>query len=104
MSFALAAAFLGPNGERALDRARNRHDKAGMEQLESSERADADTVSIMMALGREAKEAARYLALSDDADRTKALHVAATTVRARTKDILAANKRDIDSSAFGNYI
>ncbi len=58
--------------------------------------------AVMNALGRQARAAARVLALSSDDDRARALRVAAATVRARAVDILAANGSDVaDARARG---
>ena len=70
-----------------------------MEQLKlveaESVAAEADIDAVMAALGRAARAAARALAASTDADRSAALRSAATSVRARADEILAANRRDI---------
>ncbi len=55
-------------------------------------------VAVMAALGRDARAAARVLALSPDEVRSRALRVAAASVRARAADILAANKRDLEEA------
>ena len=55
----------------------------------------ADVASVMAALGRAAREAARALASSSDLDRSTALRVAAASVRRRSGEILAANRRDL---------
>ncbi len=54
-----------------------------------------EIASVMRALGRRARAAARVLALSADDDRARALRVAAATIRARAADILAANRGDV---------
>ena len=65
-----------------------------MEQLKVVGGTQADIAAVMVALGRQARVAARHLALSSDADRRQALSVAAATLRRQTPDILAANQRD----------
>ena len=60
---------------------------------------DADIDAVMAALGRAARAAARALAASSDDDRSAALRGAAASVRARTDEILAANRRDLAEAA-----
>ncbi len=69
-----------------------------MEQLklvESESAVEINIDAVMAALGRDARNAARALAASADADRSAALRRAAASVRVRTDEILAANRRDI---------
>ena len=54
-----------------------------------------DLTIVMAALGREARAASRLLALASNADRTRVLHAAATTVRRRVAEIAAVNARDV---------
>ena len=62
----------------------------------------ADICAVMAALGRDARRAARTIALADDASRSGALLAAAQAVRRRSGDILAANRRDLaDATADG---
>ena len=68
-----------------------------MEQLKLV--TGGDIAVVMAALGRDARRAARALALSDDRDRSQALRLAAAAVRRRADDILAANARDIAEAA-----
>ena len=74
-----------------------------MEQLKLAEAEgmafEADIDAVMTALGRDARAAARALAASGDADRSAALRHAAASVRARTSEILAANRRDLAEAA-----
>jgi glutamate-5-semialdehyde dehydrogenase len=55
----------------------------------------------MMALGAAAREAARAVREADDATKTKALAAAATVIRARKSEILAANAKDIEAAKAG---
>jgi glutamate-5-semialdehyde dehydrogenase len=55
----------------------------------------------MMTIGAAAREAARAMREAGDADKTKALLVAAATIRSRAADILAANQADIDAAKAG---
>ncbi len=66
-----------------------------MEPLKIVAGVETDLQVVMSALGREARAAARGLALSTDAARSQVLTVAAATVRERARDILAANQRDV---------
>ena len=66
-----------------------------MEPLKIVAGVETDLQVVMSALGREARTAARGLALSTDAARSQVLTVAAATVRERARDILAANQRDV---------
>ena len=52
----------------------------------------------MMTIGAAAREAARAMREAGDQDKTKALLVAATTIRSRAADILAANKADVEAA------
>jgi len=65
-------------------------------------RAHADVETQMRLLGRAARKAARALALSSGATRNKALHEAASAIRAHCPQILAANAQDVaDAKARG---
>lgn len=71
-----------------------------MEQLKVVGGTDVETQvanvqAVMVGLGREARRAARQLALSSDADRSGALRLAAASVRGRAADIVAGNARDV---------
>ena len=66
-----------------------------MEQLKLVGGGETDIEMVMIALGHQARAAARTLALSSAADRSEALRVAAVTVRARVDEITAANLRDV---------
>jgi len=57
-----------------------------------------DIASIMDALGRRARAASAIVATAPAEARDKALRVAASTLRARTADILAANAMDMDAA------
>ena len=58
-----------------------------------------DTVAdVMRSLGAKARAAQREIALASTAAKNRALTTAATELRARTKDILAANARDLDAA------
>ena len=67
----------------------------GMEKLKIIADHAPDVVGVMTALGREARLAARGLALSSDADRSRALRTAASTVRSRAEEIATVNARDV---------
>lgn len=58
-----------------------------------------DIATIMDALGRRARAASAIVATAPADARNKALRVAASTLRARTADILAANAMDMDAAA-----
>ena len=66
-----------------------------MEPLKVVAGIETDLQVVMAALGREARAAARTLALSSDETRSQALRVAASAVRERMGEILAANARDV---------
>jgi len=57
-----------------------------------------DIAAIMDALGRRARAASAIVATAPAEARDKALRVAASTLRARTADILAANAMDMDAA------
>lgn len=57
-----------------------------------------DIASLMDALGRRARAASAIVATAPAEMRDKALRVAASTLRARTADILAANAMDMDAA------
>lgn len=57
-----------------------------------------DIATIMDALGRRARAASAIVATAPAEARDKALRVAASTLRARTADILAANAMDMDAA------
>jgi glutamate-5-semialdehyde dehydrogenase len=57
-----------------------------------------DIASIMDALGRRARAASAIVATAPAEARDKALRVAASTLRSRTADILAANAMDMDAA------
>lgn len=57
-----------------------------------------DIASVMDALGRRARDAAAIVAMAPAAARDQALRVAASTLRARMADILAANALDMDAA------
>jgi len=56
------------------------------------------TADLMMRLGREARAAARIVALADAETKSRALRAAARLMTARTPEILAANTRDLDAA------
>ena len=58
-------------------------------------RAHSDVETQMRLLGRAARQAARALALSSGPTRDKALHAAASAIRAHMSEILAANAQDV---------
>ncbi len=70
-------------------------DKARMEQLKIAAGRETDIEVVMRALGRDARKAARLLALAGDAARSRALVVAAERVRERVGAIVSANERDV---------
>ena len=55
----------------------------------------------MAAIGAAARDAARAMREASDAAKTKALTVAASAIRARAHDILAANAADLDAAKAG---
>lgn len=57
-----------------------------------------DIASVMDALGRRARDAAGIVAMAPAAARDQALRMAASTLRARMADILAANALDMDAA------
>ncbi len=59
----------------------------------------SDVAAMMDALGRDARDAAQALAQMDAAQKTRALHAAAVSVRAQAGAILAANKKDMDAAS-----
>jgi glutamate-5-semialdehyde dehydrogenase len=60
-----------------------------------------DIVAVMAAIGRQAKAAARVLALAPSAQKNAALAAMASAVRGASADILAANARDIADAKGG---
>jgi glutamate-5-semialdehyde dehydrogenase len=66
-----------------------------MDPLKIIAGGDTDVESVMNRLGREARQAARALALASDADRSRALRVAAAAIRDRAAEIATANARDV---------
>ena len=54
--------------------------------------------ALMAALGRDARQAARAVALSSREVKDKALRAAASAMRARTADIIAANQKDMQAA------
>ena len=54
--------------------------------------------ALMAALGRDARQAARAVALSSREVKDKALRAAAAAMRARTADIIAANEKDMQAA------
>ncbi len=58
--------------------------------------------SEMIAVGAAARDAARAVREADDATKTKALMQAASAIRARKSEILAANVRDLDAAKANN--
>ena len=55
----------------------------------------ADIAALMREIGRQAKQAARVLALAPAAQKDRALTAMAEAIRSGTRDILAANAEDI---------
>ncbi len=72
-----------------------------MHQSNRAAIAATEVVDVMAALGRQARAAGRALALSADADRSRALRAAAAAMREGTRDILAANAEDLDEARVG---
>ena len=66
-----------------------------MDNLKLVDSAEHSLAGVMAGLGRDARRAARALALADDCSRSQALRAAAAAVRRRRDDILAANARDL---------
>ena len=54
--------------------------------------------ALMTALGRDARQAARAVALASRDVKDKALRAAAAAMRARSVDIIAANKKDMQAA------
>jgi len=59
---------------------------------------DGDTTALMLRLGREARAAARRVALAPAADRNAALRAMARRLRERSDAILAANRDDVSEA------
>ncbi len=70
-----------------------------MEKLKLVAGEKAGIGAVMTSLGRDARHAARALALSDDRDRSRALKAAADVIRRRAPDIVAANQHDVAAAA-----
>jgi glutamate-5-semialdehyde dehydrogenase len=58
----------------------------------------ADAIGVMVAIGLAARKVAHALSLASTETKNRALRYAAVTIRAREKDILAANARDISTA------
>jgi glutamate-5-semialdehyde dehydrogenase len=71
-----------------------------MESLKTIEEAhrEADTAEVMTDIGRAARAAAHALSLASTETKNRVLRHAAATIRARARDILAANGRDMASA------
>ena len=71
-----------------------------MENLKTIEdgHREADTAEVMADIGRAARTAAHALSLASTETKNRALRAAAATIRARERDILAANARDMASA------
>lgn len=61
-----------------------------------------DLAAAMRTLGRQAREAARLLARASTAQKTQALLAAAAAIRAHSRQILAANARDMEAAQTRN--
>ncbi|WP_091685557.1 glutamate-5-semialdehyde dehydrogenase [Methylocapsa palsarum] len=71
-----------------------------MEPLKLVERSADDDIAVLMArIGREARAAAHDMSLSSTETRNRAIKSAASAIRARALDILAANTRDVAAAA-----
>jgi glutamate-5-semialdehyde dehydrogenase len=67
-----------------------------MENLKRMEdRGEAGVTGVMAEIGRAARKSAHALSLASTETKNRTLRLAAMTIRAREKDILAANARDI---------
>jgi glutamate-5-semialdehyde dehydrogenase len=68
-----------------------------METLKTSEAShrEANTMEVMAAIGQAARKAAHALSLASTETKNLAIRKAASTIRARTEEILAANARDM---------
>ena len=64
-----------------------------------SDRREASVADVMTAIGRGARDAARVLELASTDRKNRALREGAAALRARRPDILAANRRDMESAA-----
>jgi len=62
------------------------------------ERIESDTETVMLALGRAAREAQRTLATATTAAKNLALTEAAKALRSRSAEILVANARDLEAA------
>ncbi len=60
-----------------------------------ADRAQPDVAALMTAIGIQARDAGRVVALASDAQRSRALRAAAMSIRARAPEIAAANRRDV---------
>ncbi len=71
-----------------------------MERLKTIEHGhrEANTTELMTAIGRAARAAAHALSLASTETKNRALRAAATTLRRRAADILAANARDLSAA------
>ncbi|MGC2351180.1 MAG: gamma-glutamyl-phosphate reductase, partial [Methylocella sp.] len=59
---------------------------------------EADAANVMAGIGRAARAAAHALSLASTGTKNRALRHAAATIRARAKDVLAANGHDMASA------
>ncbi len=59
---------------------------------------EADAADVMAGIGRAAREAAHALSLASTEAKNRALSHAAATIRARARDMLAANRQDMASA------
>lgn len=62
----------------------------------------ANLAAEMLTIGAAAREAARAMREASDETKTRALKVAAATIRSRAAEILAANKADIEAAKAAN--
>jgi glutamate-5-semialdehyde dehydrogenase len=71
-----------------------------MESLKRMEdrNGEADAIDVMAAIGLAARKIAHALSLASTETKNRALRHAAVTIRAREKDILAANARDMSAA------
>src|SRR3984893_3396201 len=71
-----------------------------MESLKTIEEAhrEADTAGVMTDIGRAARAAAHVLSLASTETKNRVLRHAAATIRARERDIRAANGHDVASA------
>ena len=69
------------------------------QEAASSARHETTVAGIMTAIGRDARDAAPILELASTDQKNRALRAAAAALRKRSREILAANERDMEGAA-----